>query len=65
MKIKINNQIVDVQSKTLGELATEQKLPAKGVAVAVNNKMVPRSEWNDFVLADEQQITILKAFCGG
>ena len=36
-----------------------------GVAVAVNNAMVPRTEWATRTLAEGDDIVILKAFCGG
>ena len=43
----------------------EQKLPEKGVAVAISNEMVPRTEWAQRALKEGDDIVILKAFCGG
>ena len=65
MKIKINNKEVETAAKTVAELATEQKLPEKGVAIAISNNMVPRTEWNNRLLKEGDDIVILKAFCGG
>ena len=65
MKIKINNKEVETAAKTVAELAAEQKLPEKGVAIAINNNMVPRTEWNNRLLNEGDDIVILKAFCGG
>ena len=65
MKIIVNNIPCETSIATLAQLAEEHMLPARGVAVAVNNKMVPRSQWAEFSLCDGQQITILKAFSGG
>ena len=45
MKIKINNKEVETQALTVADLAKEQNLPEKGVAVAISNEMVPRTEW--------------------
>ena len=45
MKVRINNNEVETQATTVAELAQEQKLPEKGVAVAISNEMVPRTEW--------------------
>ena len=65
MKIKINNKEVETAATTVGELAAEQKLPEKGVAIAISNNMVPRTEWNNRHLNEGDDIVILKAFCGG
>ena len=65
MKIKINNKEVETAAKTVAELAAEQKLPEKGVAIAISNNMVPRTEWNNRLLNEGDDIVILKDFCGG
>lgn len=65
MKIKINNKEVETSAKSVAELAAEQKLPEKGVAIAISNNMVPRTEWNNREIAEGDDIVILKAFCGG
>ena len=65
MKIKINNKEVETAAKTVAELAAKQKLPEKGVAIAISNNMVPRTEWNNGRINDSDEIEILKAFCGG
>lgn len=65
MKVKINNTEVDILAQTVAQLAVDQQLPNKGVAIAVNNDMVPRTEWNDRPIHEGDDIVILKAFCGG
>lgn len=65
MKVKINNSEVDVQATTVAQLAAERQLPEKGVAVAINNEMVPRTEWDSHAVKEGDDIVILKAFCGG
>lgn len=65
MKVKINNTEVDILAQTVAQLAVDQQLPDKGVAIAVNNDMVPRTEWNDRPIHEGDDIVILKAFCGG
>ena len=47
------------------ELSEELELPRQGVAVAVNNKMVPRTEWEQYALAEGMSVVIIKAACGG
>ncbi len=43
-------------------LATE---PARGVAVAIDGEVVPRSAWERTVLADGQELEVLRAVQGG
>ena len=65
MKIKINSKEVETQALTVADLAKEQNLPEKGVAVAISNEMVPRTEWENRKLKEGDDIVILKEFCGG
>lgn len=65
MILKVNNQSFETKATTLSELATEMALPAQGVAIAINNCMVPRAEWTKYVLNEGLQIIIIKAACGG
>jgi sulfur carrier protein len=38
---------------------------AKGVAVAVDEGVVPRGEWQDFVLPENARVEVLTAMQGG
>lgn len=65
MNIKINNKETEVNATTLSELAAELSLPEKGVAVAVNNRMVTRTDWNHTAIHEGDNIVVIKAVCGG
>lgn len=65
MDILINNKKTNVSSTNLLELAKEMNLPEKGVAVAISNQMIPRSEWADTPIAEDADVVIIKAACGG
>lgn len=65
MQVVINNKTTDTQAQNLQELANELNLPAKGVAVAIANKMVPRTAWAETALTEGANIVIIKAACGG
>lgn len=65
MKIRINNKETDVQAESILDLAKELSLPERGVAVAVNNRMIPRTDWQQTALKDDDNIVIIKAVCGG
>lgn len=65
MKLKVNDKEVETGATNLFLFSQEQNLPATGIAVAVNNRMIPRTEWNSFALNDGDNILIIKAVCGG
>lgn len=65
MKIKVNNKEIEISSTNLLELSCELSLPQQGIAVAVNNSMIPRTSWADTTLQEGASIVIIKAACGG
>lgn len=65
MQINVNNKPISTTATSLSALASELSLPEKGVAVAVNNKMVPRSLWEQTLLSEGMSVVIIKAACGG
>ncbi len=65
MNVTVNNKPVETGASTLKELAVQLELPEKGVAVAVSNKMVPRSEWDNFAITEGVSIIVIRASCGG
>ena len=65
MNVTVNNKPVETGAATLKELALQLELPEKGVAVAVSNKIVPRSEWDNFAITEGVSIIVIRASCGG
>lgn len=65
MKITVNNKEVETTSATLLQLSQELALPERGVAMAVDNRMVPRADWAGTPLEEGASIVIIKAACGG
>lgn len=65
MNVTVNNKPVETGASTLKELALQLELPEKGVAVAVSNKIVPRSEWDNFAIKEGVSIIVIRASCGG
>ena len=65
MQINVNNKPINTEACDLSTLANELSLPEKGVAVAVNNKMVPRMLWAETPLSEGATVVIIKAACGG
>lgn len=68
MHIIINNKKVKIDEKklTLAQLLENQNiLFKKGIAVAVNNEVIPSSQWPAYELKDNDQIIIVTATQGG
>ncbi|WP_237039285.1 sulfur carrier protein ThiS [Phocaeicola faecalis] len=66
MKLKVNSKETEVKDGcTVAELASQLALPEKGIAIAVNNKMTPRTEWNERILQPNDSLVVIKAACGG
>ena len=66
MQIIVNNKAMEMaEGSTLSTLAEALRLPEKGVAVAVNNQMIPREEWSTTGLQAGAQVVVIKAACGG
>jgi sulfur carrier protein len=66
MKLIVNNKPEDYPLEHLNQLLQElDLLESKGIAVAVNNKVVPKINWNAFQLTENDTITIIRATQGG
>ncbi|MEE1184315.1 MAG: sulfur carrier protein ThiS [Paludibacteraceae bacterium] len=65
MEILFNQQPLRVSAANLLALSLELELPTSGIAMAVNNRLVPRTQWQDFLLQDGMSILVIKAVCGG
>lgn len=61
----MNDKEVETTAINLSDFSNEQQLPATGIAVAVNNRMVSRTEWDSYTLSEGDNILIIKAVCGG
>lgn len=66
MKITLNGTSEDLPFKTLSALLESKNLADKtGVAVALNNTVVPRTEWNSTALHENDRILLIGASYGG
>ncbi|WP_303236506.1 sulfur carrier protein ThiS [Phocaeicola coprophilus] len=66
MKILVNNKETELtQGNTLADVARQLELPAQGVAIALNNRMIPRTQWAEQTVKDGDSLVIIKAACGG
>jgi sulfur carrier protein len=67
MLVSVNNQSVEMPSAaSLSSLLIQLALAdQKGIAVAVNNAIVSRTAWSQFILSGNDKVTILQATQGG
>ncbi len=67
MNIYVNNKPHAVNEETTVTQLLEVLQPGvqKGVAVAVDNQVVPKAEWEQYRLQPECRITLIKAAQGG
>ena len=65
MKVTVNDEMVEVgESTTIAALLDGLGFPEKGIAVAVDWSVIPRSEW-DTALTDGAKIEVVTAVQGG
>lgn len=66
MEVFINHSPVETDAATtLAELLMQEGIAVDGIAVAIANKVVPRSEWPTTRLQAGTKITVIRAVCGG
>ena len=65
MKIRVNNKEVETQTCNLQRLSQELNFPQTGIALAVNNRIIPRAQWEQYTLNPNDDLIIIKAVCGG
>ncbi|WP_299726324.1 sulfur carrier protein ThiS [uncultured Endozoicomonas sp.] len=70
MQITINNQLMEVEADLsletlLGQLGLLAEESSQGVALAVNRKIISRSQWVFCQLNHGDEITLIKATAGG
>ncbi|WP_026475112.1 sulfur carrier protein ThiS [Alkaliflexus imshenetskii] len=65
MVFNVNGEVREVDANTLNELVFVLGLPVEGVAVAVNGRIVLRSQWDDFRLQGGEEVMVIGATRGG
>ena len=68
MELKINNQHKQFESESLSVQALlDIEFPNKqnGIALAINNSVIPKTEWDTTALSETDDILIITATQGG
>lgn len=65
MKLYVNDELVQSDHRQLSTLIDELVSSEQRVAVAVNQQVVPRSQWSECLLNDNDRIDIFESIAGG
>ncbi len=68
MELKINNQTKQFATDSLTVQALlDLEIPVKqnGIALAINNTVIPKSDWNSHLIQETDDILIISATQGG
>jgi sulfur carrier protein len=66
MKLTVNSEPQDFRGKNISELIQSLRMTGtNGIALAVNETVVPKTEWEKFQLSDNDKVLIIKATQGG
>ena len=68
MELKINNQTKQFATDSLTVQALlDLEIPVKqnGIALAINNTVIPKSDWNSHLIKETDDILIMSATQGG
>jgi len=66
MRITVNGDDVDVaDGATVADVAAALGVPDRGVAVAVDREVIPRSRWTEATLTDGARVEVVTAAAGG
>ncbi|MES2863343.1 MAG: sulfur carrier protein ThiS [Bacteroidota bacterium] len=68
MELKINNRIKFFKQETISvQQLLDIEMPQKqnGIAVAIDNHVIPKNNWENHFLTDSENILIISATQGG
>jgi sulfur carrier protein len=66
MKIEINGKISELNpNSSLKEIIDSNLVSKNGVAVAINQQVVPRAKWSDTIVKENDKILFITATQGG
>ncbi len=66
MKITVNENVMQIDEKSnIEQLLNVLESPLKGSAIAVNQKIISRSEWLSYQLQENDQVSLFQAIAGG
>lgn len=64
-EIQVNGVVISTEATTVFQVLIEREVNTRGVAVAVNGSVVPKSEWSGAAIHDGDVVEIVTAAAGG
>ncbi len=65
MNITLNGKSVRTEASHILQVISEFNLPEKGIAVALNNKVIPSVKWSVTPINEGDSIVVITAAYGG
>ncbi len=66
MQVRVNGEYKNIANElNVASLLKTLSLSLGGIAVAVNQQVIPKSEWQLYFLSDQDDIMVIKATAGG
>jgi len=65
MKITVNQTAYDLSITSLLDLTEKLQINPKGTAIAVNDLVIPKKDWETYQISENDKITIIRATQGG
>ncbi|QUX91994.1 thiamine biosynthesis protein ThiS [Marinomonas sp. A3A] len=65
MKIVLNDALYEFAGETLKDLLTQLDKSEQGIAIAINQQVVPKSLWRSTELNELSQVFIFESIAGG
>ena len=65
MTLVVNDSPYEFEGETLVDLLAVLEKPTQGVAVAINQNIVPKSQWAVTELTEQSQVFIFESIAGG
>jgi len=66
MTISVNNQQKNIENtSSLEHLLDSMDIASRGIAIALNDRVVSKCDWKNTFLKEEDHVTIIQATQGG
>ena len=67
MNVFVNDKETEVKiNSTINSILKDLKLSDnKGIAIAVNNHVIKKDDWDDYILNENDKVLIIRASMGG
>lgn len=65
MQLYVNDEPVQLEAVMLSDVLNSLVQAEQRVAVAVNQQIVPRSRWSEYVLNENDRIDVFESIAGG